>query len=568
MGAINKNSFKQLRVACLYRVSSKKQLTDDEIPMQRRACSDFIQSKPEWVFVKEYIEGAVSGFRVSASKRDVLQEAKSDAEKGLYDVLLVFMFDRLGRKEDETPFVLKWFVKQGIEMWSVLEGQQKFEDHTDDLTNYIRFWQSSGESKKTSMRVNENHEQMAEDGLFRGGTAGYGYKLVPSGKFNKKGKEVFKREILPEQSEIVDELYGYGENGLGGKRIAKLMNLERNPFIPSPTGGEWTARAINFILSNPLYKGYPAYGKRRSEMGVFTMQKPEDWVESKKQIPELVIIQEERWDRLQLQRGMRAPKKKSTVERGYHINTSKSPLLLVGMVNCGYCGAPLTTTYNQKKYKLANGTMQVWKAPKYRCSGKASGKDCVGQTLYAQSKIETVVLDEIDQYLEQLKQVDFAKEINSFLKKNVSSDMKELKKFQSELIQKQSELEALTAEVTKSIMGQSSFKPDLLNALMDQKNNELNELTLSIAKIEDKLLAKKIETSEMELLRKTIPSWKEVFDSAPLEKKKMLLAAMIDRVIVKKGDIDITVKLHITQFCNSINGSETDTLGRAHRWQR
>ncbi|MCI8351964.1 MAG: recombinase family protein, partial [Oscillospiraceae bacterium] len=48
-----------------------------------------------------------------------------------FDILLVFMFDRLGRKADETPFVVEWFVKQGIKVWSVNEGEQRFESHTE-----------------------------------------------------------------------------------------------------------------------------------------------------------------------------------------------------------------------------------------------------------------------------------------------------------------------------------------------------------------------------------------------------------------------------------------------------
>lgn len=61
------------------------------------------------------------------------------------------MFDRLSRREDETPFVVEWFVQQGIEVWSTKEGQQKFDNRVDKLLNYIRYWQA-GESEKTSMR--------------------------------------------------------------------------------------------------------------------------------------------------------------------------------------------------------------------------------------------------------------------------------------------------------------------------------------------------------------------------------------------------------------------------------
>ena len=106
-------------------MSTKGQLDDNDIPMRQRACRKFIDNQQGWKLVKEYTEKGISGFKVSAVNRDAIQQAREDAESGLYDILLVFMFDRLGRKDDETPFVLEWFVDQGIEMWSVIEGQQK-----------------------------------------------------------------------------------------------------------------------------------------------------------------------------------------------------------------------------------------------------------------------------------------------------------------------------------------------------------------------------------------------------------------------------------------------------------
>lgn len=43
--------------------------------------------------------------------RDAVQEIQRDAVQGKFDILLVFMFDRLGRRDDETPFVVEWFVQ-------------------------------------------------------------------------------------------------------------------------------------------------------------------------------------------------------------------------------------------------------------------------------------------------------------------------------------------------------------------------------------------------------------------------------------------------------------------------
>ena len=95
----------------------------------------------------------LTGRDVGLPERIPIQDLKIAAEKKEFDILLVFMFDRLGRIPNETPFVLEWFVKTGVEVWSAKEGQQTFETDVDYLMNYIRFWQAGGESRKTSIFV-------------------------------------------------------------------------------------------------------------------------------------------------------------------------------------------------------------------------------------------------------------------------------------------------------------------------------------------------------------------------------------------------------------------------------
>ena len=79
--------------------------------MQRRECEDFIARHSDWVYYGERLEKGVSGYKVSTSKRDVILEIRAMAERKEFDVLLVFMFDRLGRREDETPFLVQWFIE-------------------------------------------------------------------------------------------------------------------------------------------------------------------------------------------------------------------------------------------------------------------------------------------------------------------------------------------------------------------------------------------------------------------------------------------------------------------------
>ena len=132
---------------CLYRVSTAGQVdkVKNDIPMQKEECREFA-ARQGWIIGKEFLEKGVSGFKVSAEKRDAIQDLKAAAVRGEFQILLVFMFDRIGRIDDETPFIVEWFVKHGIQVWSTQEGEQKFETHVDKLLNYIRFWQASGES--------------------------------------------------------------------------------------------------------------------------------------------------------------------------------------------------------------------------------------------------------------------------------------------------------------------------------------------------------------------------------------------------------------------------------------
>ena len=530
------------RVATLYRVSTKGQIDGDDIPMQKKACRDFIAKQGNWSLVKEYYEKGVSGFKLSELKRDVLQTVKRDAENELFDILLVFMMDRLGRREDETPFVVEFFVNHGIEVWSVKEGQRKIENHADKLMNYISFWQSSGESLKTAMRVSESHKQMVENGLFRGGSTPYGYKLIKSGLTNKKGKELLKLAIDEEQSEVVKEIYRLAHDELmGGLRIANALN-DKN--IPSKTGSKWNSAVINVMLRNPIYKGYMTFGKNSN--GLRTDEG--EWILADKPNPEIQIVSEEVWNKVFEIKKANSPKsRKDNTQKRFQ--TTKGKLLLVGMIKCGHCGSPLTTTYNYKKWVTVDGTEKTKKRILYRCSGKALGKtDCDGQTNYAKDKIEDIVIGQLNYYLSQLKKVDLTKEINKLKNKQTDENTINLKRLQKQNEENYKELAVLNEEVPKSIMGKSSFSPELLGNLIKKKEEDIAKIADEINKIEDVLKESNFEITELKDLQKHIPEWEDVFEKANDNIKKKMLSTLIDEVRVYREKVEIDIKMSIQDF--------------------
>ena len=211
------------QVYCLYRVSTKKQLDGNDIPLQRDICRQFAKEQG-WQIKEEFYEKGVSGFKISTNDRDVMQQIKRDAKTGQFDILLVFMFDRLGRRDNETPFFVEELASHGIELWSTMEGQQRFDDHTDKLINYIRFWHASGESLKTSIRTKTRLGQLAQEGNFCGGLCPYGYDLVKQGRGNHKGHELFDLVINEPESAIVCYIFDLCINhGYGSRRIASAL---------------------------------------------------------------------------------------------------------------------------------------------------------------------------------------------------------------------------------------------------------------------------------------------------------------------------------------------------------
>ena len=212
------------RVYCLYRVSTVGQLEKDDIPLQKQFCREFVNCHSGWHIENEFYEKGISGYKVSAKDRDAVQEIQRDAVQGKFDVLLVYMFDRLGRRDDETPFVVEWFVRNGIEVWSAVEGQQRFDNHVDKLLNYIRYWQASGESIKTSVRVKTRMEQLTQDGLFTGGSIPYGYRLEKRGRINKRNREVCDLTVDDDAAKIVQLIfYKYVHEGYGAQRLCRYL---------------------------------------------------------------------------------------------------------------------------------------------------------------------------------------------------------------------------------------------------------------------------------------------------------------------------------------------------------
>ena len=500
------------KVRTLLRVSSRQQLHDDDIPIQRVEAKQYIAKHTDWVFDKEYLEKGISAYHNGVEDREVLQEIMQDAKQGAFDILLAYMSDRIGRQEEYSFYVAE-LNRLGIEVWTIKDGQLKTEEHIDKLLNYIRFWQNEGESKKTGMRVHDTMVEMVKEGKFVGGKAPYGYKLVLSGEISNHGRALHKLVIVPEQAEIVRMIFSYAVNkGMGFQKIAKTLN---ETGIPAPTASEWKSGTIRSILMNPVYMGYVAYNRRKSGRENYTHLDRKDWTYAKEQNPDLMIISQEVWERAQEIREARKKKinesKQATNElymEQYNVPFStRGRLALTGLVYCGYCGAKLKNTgYANHWTCKTTGEKKVSYVGRY---GFPNG--CKPRSSYSQDYLESIVFSAAEDYLDNLKKIDISTEIEEMQEQQSKTIHREMRDLDKELKSLDIDICTLEDKLPEAIRGEFAFSVDKLSSMIGEKESRKKELEKVRNRLQAQLEEISIKHEDMKQFIELIPNWRELF---------------------------------------------------------
>ena len=506
------------RVCCLYRVSTMGQVDKDDIPMQKQCCHEYVE-RMGWEIVKEVSEKGISGFKVSAKDRDAIVELQQDALQGKFDVLLVYMFDRLGRRDDETPFVVEWFVKQNVEVWSTVEGQQRFDSQTDKLMNYIRYWQASGESIKTSIRVKTKLGQMVQAGEFTGGTPPYGYRLEKQGRVNKKKRELCELLVDENEAEVVRLIFQkYVYEGYGAQRLSRYLYEQG---YRNRKGTNFANTTIVTMLKNPTYTGILRSGEQQSDI-----------------IPELQIVTPELFGRAKEIMSAR------TQKHGEVPFNSKGKALLSGLVYCGHCGSKLVlTTIGGKPLKDGSRTERRLR---YGCHNKVRHpQDCDGQSGYGVTKLDPIVDGLVVELLKNLHSIPEDDFIGKRQQREAAARTATLDALKGKYAQKEKELEGFKLEIRKCMKGESSFDQTLLNELFQECKVEAENLSKEIAEAEAKIAELEASATAFKADYDKALSWGELYMNSSIEGKKMIVRQLIKKISVR-ADYSLNIELNLS----------------------
>lgn len=195
--------------------------------------------------VRTYEDDAISGG--SMEKRGALMEMLMDAEKRLFEGIVIYKYDRAFRNLEEQVFVFKRLKRHNIKVIAVADPGS--EGASGELIVNILGAVNQFERQLTGERIYDKRRELAKKGRWTGsGINPFGYSY---------DKETKLLVIIPEEAEITRltfDLY------LQERSLSKVVDVLYSMGKKTKTGKEWTNYAVHQLLINPLYIGKLRWG--------------------------------------------------------------------------------------------------------------------------------------------------------------------------------------------------------------------------------------------------------------------------------------------------------------------
>ena len=280
--------------AVIYARYSSDNQREESIEGQIRECTAYAEKNGITV-IKHYIDRA---FSAKTDNRPEFQQMIKDSGKKLFDVVLVWKFDRFARNRFDSANYKMILKKNGVHLISVMEpiaeGSQGIlvETLLEGMAEYY--------SAELSEKVIRGQTENALKGKCTGGTGTIGYK-IDDAKFY---------HLDPLTAPLVLEAFQRYDNG---DKMVEIVNFLNDKGVRNMLGGKMTHSSVNTMLKNRRYIG---------ELSFRDIVVPDA-------IP--VIVPKDLFDRVQkrLDKNKRAPA----------CGKADEEYLLTTKLFCGKCGA-------------------------------------------------------------------------------------------------------------------------------------------------------------------------------------------------------------------------------------
>lgn len=442
----------------------------------------------------------------------------------------------------------------GVDIYTVKDGciSPENSDIMGQMMLALRYGNAQKSSADTGMRVKDTAKKLVQSGRYIGGSPPYGYRLEHSGEISKHGRALKHLVIRPEQAEAVRHIYDLSlRKEYGSAKIANILNTEERYQNLAPND-VWKSGTITSILTNPIYAGYTAYNRRESLNGRHRSLNSEEWVLSQRANPNLAVIDEDTWQRVQRKREMRSSKYTKPLKNQdvTVISRNDGMLSLVDVLHCGYCSCKMVngSKYNYWTIK-GTGERRTSRTAIYKCQNAWQGVPHDKAKQCRADKIEPIVHEALADYIGKLQENEnvFAQiaEHNSMEKQRMK---KELELARKELDKIRNDISVMEDHIPDAMTGTYPLTlEDLVRNIDAKKEREKKQMAVAQEK-ETMLHHAAVTAKDWETLRENIPTWREMFLNADTSTKRVLVNKLIARIDITRERVMIRFKISLEEF--------------------
>lgn len=237
--------------AVIYARYSSSSQREASIEEQVKACTDLAERNGHAI-VKIYSDSAMTG---KNDMRPSLQRLLTDSAKKLFDAVIVYSIDRLGRNLKQLLNNIDRLEKDGGVI--LLSVNEQFENNPSGrlfrniMMSYAQFY-----SDELAVKIRRGMDYNAGKCLSTGGNIALGYKTVGEDKHF---------EIDPETAPIVRLIFEMYADGKTVTEITQHLNLSG---IKTSRGVPFNKNSLHTILKNKRYKGIYTYKGTETPDGI------------------------------------------------------------------------------------------------------------------------------------------------------------------------------------------------------------------------------------------------------------------------------------------------------------
>lgn len=465
-----------MRVALYPRVSSLEQAQEGySIGEQIERMKDYCKAK-QWTVYKIYTDAGFSGANMD---RPGLQGIIQDSEKDVFDMVLVYKLDRLSRKQKDVLYLVEdVFDKHGIFFSSMTENFDTSTPFGKAILGILAVF-AQLEREQIRERTMMGKKARAEEGKWHGGSTqpiGYDYSVEDDMLY------INDYEAM-QINEIVDLFLQHTPI----KTIAKKMTAKGYTH----KHGEWEAKTIRRMLTNPVYIGM-LQSKNGNYQGI---HKP--------------ILDKDKFDEVQV----------LMQERKEKYGTSYKPFstLLGGFLYCKHCGGRYAKqlngsgVYNYTCYSRSKKMKSMIKDP--NCKNK----------IYRMLDLDVAIINEITKLsidLDYIDEVRANKPVN-----DVGAKIKTINK----------EIEGIVSQMSNLMNLYSLNKMPI--ELIDKQISDLNDKKMALEKELESLDAP--DTDDDGMTNEEIQTLASVINNKDLtlEDKRNIVQSLIYYIEIDDEDV-------------------------------